>query len=389
MDAIRSRRVGLAALAWIVAVWIATGAEAQNARSKNFLVHAPTQALAEAVARDAERFRDDLAEYWLGQRLPDWPTPCPIEVVAGPRLAAQGVTTYTRSPIGNFQMEVVGTPERILDSVLPHEVTHTVLATHFGRPLPRWADEGICTTVEHSAERNKHEAKLREFLSTRRGIAMNRLFLLTEYPADMLPMYAQGYSVCRFLIEQSGPRRFIKFLEDYMQRPSWTANVQTHYGYESLEELQQQWLGWVADGSRSVESFVSTRAKQAASLAQSASPQARSQSQPKLRSAASSQPPKPRAVASPALTAPAIDQLAGLSSSDGWYKRRYEQTVAGRSAASSDSADDHPRGSVSAPVFAPQSIADSGMYSAAQPQEERSYGRVSALSPPTAVQTRR
>ncbi len=33
-------------------------------------------------------------------------------------------------------MEVIGTPERILDSVLPHEVTHTILATYFGRPLP-------------------------------------------------------------------------------------------------------------------------------------------------------------------------------------------------------------------------------------------------------------
>ena len=49
-------------------------------------------------------------------------------------------------------MRVIGTPERILDSVLPHEVTHTVMATHFGQPLPRWADVGICTTVEHAAE---------------------------------------------------------------------------------------------------------------------------------------------------------------------------------------------------------------------------------------------
>ncbi len=121
-------------------------------------------------------------------------------MVAGDNLAAQGVTTYNPAPVRDFQMEVIGTPERILDSVLPHEVTHTVLATYFGRPLPRWADEGICTTVEHVSERSKHEAKLREFLSSRRGIAMNQLFLLTEYPPDVLPMYAQGYSVCRFLI---------------------------------------------------------------------------------------------------------------------------------------------------------------------------------------------
>ena len=168
-------------------------------------------------------------------------------------------------------MEVVGTPERILDSVLPHEVTHTVLATHFGRPLPRWADEGICTTVEHVSERSKHEAKLREFLSSRRGIAMNRLFLLTEYPNDVLPMYAQGYSVCRFLIGQKDPQTFIQFLQDYMQHPSWTANIKKHYQYDSLAELQEYWLAWVAAGSGPVEKFAKVQPARTPAVASLAS----------------------------------------------------------------------------------------------------------------------
>ncbi|MCR9208938.1 MULTISPECIES: peptidase MA family metallohydrolase [Rhodopirellula] len=233
---------------------LADQADAANYRTRNFIVDAPSQQLAKAVGDAAEKYRDDLASYWTGQPLPPWPTPCPVRVVAG-NLPAQGVTTYNPAPVRDFQMEVVGTPERILDSVLPHEVTHTVLATHFGRPLPRWADEGICTTVEHDSEKAKHEAKLREFLSTRRGIAMNQLFLLTEYPSDVLPMYAQGYSVCRFLIEQQGPETFIDFLGEYMQRGSWTNNVQKHYGYDSLAELQDYWLAWVEAGSGPVAQF--------------------------------------------------------------------------------------------------------------------------------------
>ena len=230
--------------------------QAASQRTQNFIIQAPTPQLAQAVAEAAERYRHDLAMYWLGRALPAWPQPCPIRVVAGPRLAAQGVTTYNPAPVRDFQMEVIGTPERILDSVLPHEITHTVLATYFGRPLPRWADEGICTTVEHAAERRKHEAKLQEFLRSHRGIAMNQLFLLTEYPRDVLPMYAQGYSVCRFLISQQGPRTFISFLEDYIRHPSWTDNIKKHYGYNSLAELQQYWLAWVSNGSGSVEKFV-------------------------------------------------------------------------------------------------------------------------------------
>ncbi len=224
---------------------------AANVRTENFLIQADSPELARQVAEAAERYRYELAVYWLGGSLPPWPRPCPIRVVSGRNLAAQGVTTYNPVPVRDFQMEVVGTPQRILDSVLPHEITHTILATYFGRPLPRWADEGICTTVEHQAERGKHEEKLLEFLQSRRGIAMNQLFLLKEYPSDVLPMYAQGYSVCRFLIDQKGPRAFIKFLEDYLRRPSWTTNVKRHYGYESLQELQDYWIAWVAAGSGS------------------------------------------------------------------------------------------------------------------------------------------
>lgn len=239
-----------------ISVILADRAHAADYRTQNFIVMAPTAELARTVGDSAEVFRRDLAIYWLGGELPPWPNPCPVRVIAGQNLAAQGVTTYNRAPVRDFQMEVVGSPQRILDSVLPHEVTHTILATYFGRPLPRWADEGICTTVEHESERQKHEAKLREFLRSRRGIAMNKLFLLTEYPSDVLPMYAQGYSVCQFLIAQNGPRSFVEFLGDYMQNPSWTQNVRSHYGYESLAELQQAWLQWVSQGSGPVDAFV-------------------------------------------------------------------------------------------------------------------------------------
>lgn len=240
----------------VISMLTATVAAGADFRTQNFIVMAPTPELARTVGESAEMFRRDLAVYWLGGELPPWPNPCPVRVIAGDNLAAQGVTTYNRAPVRDFQMEVVGSPQRILDSVLPHEVTHTILATYFGRPLPRWADEGICTTVEHESERQKHEAKLREFLRSRRGIAMNKLFLLTEYPSDVLPMYAQGYSVCQFLIAQNGPREFVAFLGDYMQNPSWTQNVRRHYGYESLAELQQSWLSWVSNGSGPVDAFV-------------------------------------------------------------------------------------------------------------------------------------
>ncbi len=70
----------------------------------------------------------------------------------------------------------------MLDSVLPHEVTHTIFASHFRRPLPRWADEGACTTVEHPSERTKQQQMLIEFLHTNRGIPFHPMFAMKEYP---------------------------------------------------------------------------------------------------------------------------------------------------------------------------------------------------------------
>jgi hypothetical protein len=286
-------------------VLVALGADY---RTDNFIVQAGSAQLAQTVGQEAERLRRDLALQWLPQELPAWPQPCPIRVYAGPNIPAHGATTYTpvQGSVRDFRMEIHGTPQRLLDSVLPHEVTHTVLATHFGQPLPRWADEGASTTVEHHEERDRHEQMLREFLLTRRGIPMNTMFRMREYPSDMLPLYAQGYSVSRFLIAQGGHQKFVKFLEDYFRQGSWTQVVQTHYKYQSLGVLQDRWLEWVRAGSPPI----------APPGGEAANIQVVSATADALPVAAVAQVPG----ATPA--------LAASSNENGWYTRRREQVAA-------------------------------------------------------------
>ena len=103
---------------------------------------------------------------WLGKPLPPWGQPCPITVQVGRKLGAGGATSFVfdRGEVFGWQMTIQGSLERILDSVLPHEVTHTIFASHFRQPLPRWADEGACTTVEHVSERTKQQQMLIQFL---------------------------------------------------------------------------------------------------------------------------------------------------------------------------------------------------------------------------------
>jgi hypothetical protein len=224
------------------------------AESANFIVFANDKAWAEQVAETAERQRRELAEHWLGKELPQWSGRCPIHVNDAPNLGAGGETRFIvqQGTASNWMMSVQGTRERILDSVLPHEISHTIFATYFGRLnkyVPRWADEGAATTVEHEAEKSKHRHYLRKFLQTGRGLAFNTMFQLKEYPKDILPLYAQGHSAVQFLIDQESPRHFVKFLETGMQTENWQAALAKFYAYESIGDFQTQWNKWLFDGS--------------------------------------------------------------------------------------------------------------------------------------------
>lgn len=238
----------LRALSVVVLIVASLGA---NHRTDNFTCDAPTREIAVQVCEQAERFRRDLALDWIGYELPRWSKPCPITVQVGPRLGAGGATSFVfdRGEVFGWQMSIQGTLERVLDSVLPHEVTHAVFASHFRQPLPRWADEGACTTVEHVSERTKQQKMLIEFLHTGRGISFAQMFAMKEYPADVLPLYAQGHSLASYLIDRGGKRKFMTFLAEGMKTEDWPRTIRDHYGISNLGALQNQWLDWVAQGS--------------------------------------------------------------------------------------------------------------------------------------------
>ncbi len=248
----------LVSISLILFIYLSLGA---NYATRNFIVTAADPAFARQIAEQAENYRKELAELWLGHELPAWPQRCPIKVRI--EMHAGGETSFafvpdqtgTSQPI-DWRMEIFGPPERLLDSVLPHEVTHTIFATHFGRPLPRWADEGACTTVEHNSEKRKNHKMLMEFLSTNRGIPFNHMFAMKQYPRDILPLYSQGYSLARYLIEQRGHRHFVDFVGEGMaqeipgREPQiWNRVAKKYYGYDDLSDLQIKWLGWVKKGS--------------------------------------------------------------------------------------------------------------------------------------------
>jgi hypothetical protein len=234
--------------AFVAAALVSLGA---SYRTPNFIVRAATREIATEVGQAAEDYRRELAVEWLGKEMPTWYQPCPITVEAGPQLGAGGATSFIfdHGDVFGWQMTIQGSRERILDSVLPHEITHTIFASYFRRPLPRWADEGASSTVEHDSERRKQQRMLIQFLQTRRGIAFNDMFAMKQYPKDILPLYAQGHSLATFLVAQGGKRKFLQYVKEGLTTDDWTTATRSHYQFASLGKLQTAWLDWVRHGS--------------------------------------------------------------------------------------------------------------------------------------------
>jgi hypothetical protein len=218
-------------------------------RSANFIVETPDPNFARQVAQTAETLRRDLAVEWLGQTMPNWSQPCVMTVQPGGGAGGQTTFVFDRGEVFGWRMSIQGSPQRILDSVLPHEITHMIFASHFRQPVPRWADEGGATSVEHASEKNKHRQMLDQFLRTGRGIAFSQMFAMTEYPADIMPLYAEGYSLAEFLIQTGGRRKYVEFLGDGIQSDDWSGAVERNYSLQDLSVLQNTWLAWVRHGA--------------------------------------------------------------------------------------------------------------------------------------------
>jgi hypothetical protein len=243
-----TRRIVPTALLLLFAFATPTDA-AERYTTENFVVEAPSKELAKTFGEYAERYRVEKAMDWLGYEMPRWPQRCPLKV----RVTLSetgGATTFTfgqggdgRSQVLSRKMEIFGETKKLLNSVLPHEVTHTVLAHHFGQPVPRWADEGGSVLSENEDERYEHDVRCREILNQGRGIKLGTLFSMKQYPKDMIVVYAQGYSMSQYLIEQGGRKKFLEFVGTGMKNDNrnWEQAVKM-YGYDSTDELQEAWI---------------------------------------------------------------------------------------------------------------------------------------------------
>jgi hypothetical protein len=235
----------------------ATSGTWQVHETANFRIFHHDAGLAESAAEVAESVRASQAKRWSSpstQR--SWTPRCEIYLYPSGESLAQATGQPDTSP-GFSAMEVNGSRivarkvhlradhAQLREAILPHEVTHVVLADLFvAQPLPRWADEGIAVMAEPSTEQQLKVAELRDPLESGRIFPLDKLMSL-DYPdaKDWGLYYAQSVSLTRFLAEQGSPEAFVRFVRASQQKGLQVA-LRDVYQIAGLDMLQQRWLDY-------------------------------------------------------------------------------------------------------------------------------------------------
>jgi RNA polymerase sigma factor (sigma-70 family) len=236
-------------------------------KSPNFTVHAPSETQARLISSEAEYQRKVIGKKWHGGELPNWSKPCVIRFTHDSRTIG-GATAFSFGFIqplpgiseGEFpymisaDMQLTGLFLTVIEYQLPHEIARCVLATHFGKRLPMWADEGIAKLAEPAAQRGGTDDRIRGVLAEGSAFRLKHLFKMTESPRNPYVLSVQGYSVVRFLgsrtpklpqIAGSSPMAsLITFLQNGMDG-EWDKAAKLVYGFDSVDDLEAAWIEWL------------------------------------------------------------------------------------------------------------------------------------------------
>jgi hypothetical protein len=227
--------------------------EAEVHTSVNFKVIGLKKQMAGQIAVVAEKERKRQAVLWLGKELPPWHEPCPICVKLTPN-GSGGASSlvFDQGRVLDRSMNLKGSLDALLHTVVAHEVTHLVLADALGRPIVRWADEGAAVCSESKQERLRYRKMLQPLASNGRLMPIRRLLRLTDYPPDVMALFVQGFSLTEFLVKQRDRRTFLAFVKDGMES-DWDRALMKHYGLKNVDELEKEWMKQVRGVSESTK----------------------------------------------------------------------------------------------------------------------------------------
>jgi hypothetical protein len=233
------------------------------ADTPNFRVfHHLSHAEVDKVAAVAEKTRRDMYRKWFGTDTVTWGAKCELILhptandyfsMTGVAAASPGHSRIESDAAGqrviSRRMDLRCDIPNLLETVLPHETTHIVLAGMFGKHVPRWADEGIAVLTEPPAKVEQHRRNLYKGQQEGLLFGVEELMKLEQYPQAhrIAAFYAQSVCLVEFMCELHGPVVFTTFVRDGLHQ-GYDSALRKHYGM-TMGDLQQRWQERLGQGN--------------------------------------------------------------------------------------------------------------------------------------------
>ena len=134
----------------------------------------------------------------------------------------------------------------LVPAVLPHEITHVILADHFTeQQIPRWADEGdgrALRTARRAAAKGRRPGDPALPITGCSGRCPDEHGLSRGTLLGPL-LRPERLAQTRFLVEQGSPAQMLQFLQE-SQREGYETALRRVYQIDGFADLQRRWLAY-------------------------------------------------------------------------------------------------------------------------------------------------
>jgi len=186
------------------------------------------------VARHCEEVCTCLGKEVLGlTSAPRWSPKCSIVLHSTKAGYLEAVGRNGAQTIGSSTISISGgrVTQRRIDllavnvdkglAALPHELVHVLFVDAFPtRVPPKWAEEGLALAMDPAEKQARHRRDLDAAFRSRSTLPVSRLLADENYPtlAQRAAFYGQSLSLVEYLMRQSTPADFVRFVKLSVER---------------------------------------------------------------------------------------------------------------------------------------------------------------------------
>ena len=209
----------------------------------NWATQADTDEYAQQLLVQAEKYRKEIAQEWLGAELPRGVGRTLINV----RFTEARDAGLTWPDAGRHRttLYLATTPERALGTTLKHEMCHVVLATRFPQTkrLPAWIEEGIASRYDDGERSGARRRLIDWWVDTSNWPGIASALHAQRISATDRVSYTVASSVVEVLLARGSKAKLLEFAQ--AARGDLSAALETHYQIRGLVALESKWKAWV------------------------------------------------------------------------------------------------------------------------------------------------